>query len=440
VLNKLRSRIVSVDAVDEVSLIRMISSSYSEYPNSEHSGSPSSNCGSESGEESRQLAFTPPRSRGNSKEEFQLVEYDVIRCICACIALQVQKSVEDKYVPSVQYECFNKPYTNAMDIDPSEYSLEAIQFIFTIIHKESQMEYECMIITLIYLERLARLTNNAFRVCELNWRYILFTCMMLASKIWDDFAMINGEYATIFTNLKLSLINQLELEALKIFNFSLAVSNVEYTSYHAKIQDLVAAAKVKMVHDRLAVDYFMASDEVEVESIDSYSWPASAESSAKFPGTLHKNESAKTTMSSEDISEQSSFQERLHRSHAVQPCTRSNIPSSCENEDDEKLETDMTVVQRSAASDSCLLNLKPKNTAATVNMCKVASVRRTLEGMLHACRKSFSLLPKDSAKVHPGNLPVNRTGCRICLNRERTSCECDTERPSLKSMTISVYH
>lgn len=46
------------------------------------------------------------------------------------------------------------------------------------------MEFECIVIALIYLERIPRLTNKKLRICALNWRYLLFICMMLSSKIW----------------------------------------------------------------------------------------------------------------------------------------------------------------------------------------------------------------------------------------------------------------
>jgi hypothetical protein len=80
----------------------------------------------------------------------------------------------------------------------------------------------------IYLERLSSVTKDRFRLCPQNWKFALFICLMIASKMWDDLSMINSDFATIFSNLDLHRINELELTVLKIFNFSASVTNDEY--------------------------------------------------------------------------------------------------------------------------------------------------------------------------------------------------------------------
>jgi hypothetical protein len=133
--------------------------------------------------------------------------------------------------------------------------LDTVSFVFSTVHRESQMEFECIVIALIYLERIPRLTNNKLRICALNWRHLLFTCMMLSSKIWsassthfdsmtfrDDLSMINSDYATIFSNLPLEKINAMEVQLLKLFDFSIKISLPEYEKMNKTIKDLNVAA------------------------------------------------------------------------------------------------------------------------------------------------------------------------------------------------------
>mmetsp|Transcript_24869 Transcript_24869/g.36682 ORF Transcript_24869/g.36682 Transcript_24869/m.36682 type:complete len:433 (+) Transcript_24869:104-1402(+) len=190
-----------------------------------------------------------PVSRSHSKTDFCYLETEVIRCISANIVSLIKQSEQDHYIPPYEYRIFSRECTTDA-IHPDSFSLEAVQFIFTIIHRESEMEYECMIIALIYMERLSRVTNKAFRVCALNWRYTLFTCMLLASKIWDDFSMVNADFADIFSNTSLSHLNKMESEVLTMLNFSMMITDEEYMKLHSTIQELIYMSKCKQSQDR----------------------------------------------------------------------------------------------------------------------------------------------------------------------------------------------
>eukprot|EP00602_Paraphysomonas_sp_CaronLab_P009274 CAMPEP_0185036254 /NCGR_PEP_ID=MMETSP1103-20130426/28947_1 /TAXON_ID=36769 /ORGANISM="Paraphysomonas bandaiensis, Strain Caron Lab Isolate" /LENGTH=439 /DNA_ID=CAMNT_0027573733 /DNA_START=90 /DNA_END=1409 /DNA_ORIENTATION=- len=195
-------------------------------------------------------------SRSHSmKTDFRCMEDDVIRCISANIVSVIQQSENDSYIPPNKYRIFCRECTPEA-IHPDSYSLEAVQFIFTIIHHESEMEYECMIIALIYMERLSKVTNNDFRICALNWRYTLFTCMLLASKIWDDFSMVNVDFAGMFSNTSLTHLNQMESAILRMLNFSMMITCEEYMRLHNTIQDLITIAHSKKTLEKFELSGF----------------------------------------------------------------------------------------------------------------------------------------------------------------------------------------
>lgn len=186
----------------------------------------------------------PPniKKQKSQKLDFKSVDSDVIRCICACIVKQIQKSEACDFESDWEYSAFDDTR-----FCPRNVSIETVQQFFSLIHGESQMEFECMIVVLIYIERLARASENKFRICSTNWKLVLCTCMMLASKIWDDFSMVNKDFAYIVNNkggtsLSVSELNLLELTLLKLFDFNVEISAAEYDSYHSIVQRLITSA------------------------------------------------------------------------------------------------------------------------------------------------------------------------------------------------------
>ena len=75
-------------------------------------------------------------------------------------------------------------------------SLEEITAFYRDVFRRSQMETDCLIMSLIYVERLIRRTNGELRPRCGNWRSVLFSSMILASKVWDDLSMWVSTLAT----------------------------------------------------------------------------------------------------------------------------------------------------------------------------------------------------------------------------------------------------
>ena len=89
-------------------------------------------------------------------------------------------------------------------------SLDAIR-TFTV---PSSYEINTIIISLIYIERLIKLTDGKLTPSSNNWRSILFSCMVLASKVWDDLSMWNCDFSKIGpggVTFSLSRTNELEI-------------------------------------------------------------------------------------------------------------------------------------------------------------------------------------------------------------------------------------
>jgi hypothetical protein len=90
-----------------------------------------------------------------------------------------QRSLKKKFRPNVDFV-----------VKPPPPSLEDISTFYRDVFTRAQMETDCIIMSLIYVERLVKVTDGKLRPHQSNWRSILFSCMVLSSKVWDDMSMV----------------------------------------------------------------------------------------------------------------------------------------------------------------------------------------------------------------------------------------------------------
>ena len=116
----------------------------------------------------------------------------------------------------------------------------------------SQMESECIIMTLIYVERLVKVTKGRFCIRYDNWRPAVFSCMILSSKVWDDLSMWNVDFSQISPAFNLQRINELELAVLDALDYEVKVPAGEYAKYYFHIRSMIARLGF---HDKNAPDF-----------------------------------------------------------------------------------------------------------------------------------------------------------------------------------------
>jgi hypothetical protein len=124
-------------------------------------------------------------------------------------------------------------------------SLSDVLGFYQEFYRRSQMEVDTIIVSLIYVERLVKSTNGLLSPGPSNWRSILFSAMVLASKVWDDLSMWNVDFSNVSANtvglsqFTLARINQLELALLKCLNFDVKVPAGEYAKYYFLIRTML---------------------------------------------------------------------------------------------------------------------------------------------------------------------------------------------------------
>lgn len=68
---------------------------------------------------------------------------------------------------------------------------------FSYIYRTAQLECDCVVTSLYYVERLLMETAGELRICRSNWRSLILSGMILASKVWDDLSMWSVDFARV---------------------------------------------------------------------------------------------------------------------------------------------------------------------------------------------------------------------------------------------------
>ncbi len=92
-----------------------------------------------------------------------------------------------------------------------------------------QLVTECIIVSLIYLEKIMDVGKIEIRLC--NWRPLLFTAILLASKFWEDVNFWNIDYVTALDLYPLKAINRMESEFISLCEYNIYVSAELYAAY-----------------------------------------------------------------------------------------------------------------------------------------------------------------------------------------------------------------
>jgi hypothetical protein len=116
-----------------------------------------------------------------------------------------------------------------------------------------------MIAAVIYLERILESSKYELRICSRNWHRILWICMVMASKVWDDFAMTNSDYSQIFKNMSLPILNKMEETILSLFNYQLQLSPEEFGFYNNTFTAMILDAKlnnsIKLLNQQKSISF-----------------------------------------------------------------------------------------------------------------------------------------------------------------------------------------
>jgi hypothetical protein len=180
---------------------------------------------------------TPFRRSTASLEAFTNdIQTSIIQNIAHSFWIQLKKSDSiEIWPPSADNE--NKNLDNTFDEkeqieEVEEITEERILNYLSYVMNDTQLEFECLICAVIYLDRLLHLpTTLKLEFNRRNWRNLFAISALLSSKVWDDFSMANNHFSLVFPTENLQEVNRFEVHALKLLNFNVNISFSTYESY-----------------------------------------------------------------------------------------------------------------------------------------------------------------------------------------------------------------
>ena len=181
--------------------------------------------------------------------------------------LKVGASTEDSDKFAKMHSQDNaKDFVNGQELKNDKFMIpelgKVIDF-FSDIYFKSQMDSENITMTLLYCERLVRTTGGKLRLRNDNWMSILFSCMILASKVWDDLSMSNIDFSRMRKEFCLGRLNELELATVKALHFELLIVPTEFAKYNVEIQSVIHCLGMEKYNSMLEPQEVLSSIDLE---------------------------------------------------------------------------------------------------------------------------------------------------------------------------------
>jgi len=182
----------------------------------------------------------------NSSQSILAPSYtEILKCLSVCLYWKM-KEFENKD-PKVFLDIFEEeghPLGNVKH-NPDTITIPDIDKIHSFLKKiydTEELSAECAVMVLIFIERLLALTNLTLHAS--NWRRVCFGAIIIASKIWEDTAVWNSDFRSVFPHLALNDLSKLEREYLRLLDFNVAIKSSIYAKYYFGLRTIAERTEI----------------------------------------------------------------------------------------------------------------------------------------------------------------------------------------------------
>ncbi|KAG6974723.1 hypothetical protein JG688_00002901 [Phytophthora aleatoria] len=197
-----------------------------------------------------------------------------IQCVATVLRAHMMEALEDPIRSDPRFDVFvttrdrqrltsvadelDAEATTFVEVEDDDVMLDVVPTLSEIatfiknVLSRAQMESECIIMSLVYVERLLKATSGFLQLRGENWRRLVFCSMVMASKVWDDLSMTNADFSKIWPELSLKQINELELVYLSAVEYNVRVSAVSYAKYYFHLRSMCATMGLLEAFDESA--------------------------------------------------------------------------------------------------------------------------------------------------------------------------------------------
>lgn len=100
----------------------------------------------------------------------------------------------------------------------------------------SQFSPECIVLCLIYINRIIALTGLSLQ--PTNWRPLILVSLMVSQKVWDDKYLSNADFSYIFPFFDTQQLNKLEMKFLEMIQYNVHIKDSLYAKYFFELKSL----------------------------------------------------------------------------------------------------------------------------------------------------------------------------------------------------------
>ena len=119
-------------------------------------------------------------------------------------------------------------------------------FIENIWHR-ARLTPQSVVICLVYVDRLEARSEGVLLHAR-SWRPIVFSSLLLASKVWHDVSYWNSDFSSICPMFTLRNINRMELAYLKLLEYNTIISSSRYAQYYFSLRHALREARRPSPH------------------------------------------------------------------------------------------------------------------------------------------------------------------------------------------------
>ncbi len=105
-----------------------------------------------------------------------------------------------------------------------------------VIYKKTRMQPECIVMTVSYIEKV--LANQSIVMNAYTWRRISLAALIVADKVFEDYAVWNADFLSLFPQSSIQDLNALEREFLNFMGFMTTFKASDYAKFYFALKEL----------------------------------------------------------------------------------------------------------------------------------------------------------------------------------------------------------
>jgi len=159
---------------------------------------------------------------------------EILKCLSLCLywKMKENETIKDRVVIDIFLED-KYPFGKRESSDETP-SIDTIDTFLRSIYDTEDLSAECAVMVLIFIERL--ISFSKITVDGTNWRRVCFGAIIVASKVWEDTAVWNSDFKSVFPLLQLKDLAKLEREFLRLLDFNVAIKSSVYAQYYFSLR------------------------------------------------------------------------------------------------------------------------------------------------------------------------------------------------------------